>query len=436
MKRTSILSEIFSLFNAEVKYAVLRNYENLPEKSGRDIDLIIAQSDFNKIKPEFIQIIEQFGYKILISDKRQFMLFIAIGKIENNSIDIISFDFIFHLHVKGMKLFETNKILAEREFNGKIYHVRRDVEFLSKYIYNKLFNVRFPNRYNGLKREAISKYSKEINETLNNLFGHNIVSIENFEQSKSYILFKYFKKNCKKENRVVFYIDYINYYISQIYRFIKPNGVSISFTGPDGVGKTTIINQIIEHINLVTSTTLFHHRPSLFGNLSNVAHQVGLKEKVDDDYTNPHRGKRNNFISSFVRLVYYSLDYIFGFQVKVRKQLSYGGVVIFDRYYSDIIVDSRRSSIYLSHKFLYWFGKLFIPSLNYNILLTAHAETILARKRELNEEDIQMINGKIDYLANRKGYKKILNEQTPEIAVAEILNYIFNHQHKKNIKRF
>jgi len=110
-------------------------------------------------------------------------------------------------------------------------------------------------------------------------------------------------------------------------------------------------------------------------------------------------------------------------------------VVVFDRYYTDIICDSRRSRIYLSPKFLYWWGKLFIPSLDYNILLTASSETILARKRELDEEGINTINRKIDYLTGKKGYTKILNETSPQAAVYEILDYIFNEQHRKNLKR-
>jgi Skp family chaperone for outer membrane proteins len=73
--------------------------------------------------------------------------------------------------------------------------------------------------------------------------------------------------------------------------------------------------------------------------------------------------------------------------------------------------------------------------LNYNILLTASSDTILARKRELDEEGIKTINAKIDYLASKKGYTKILNESTPQGAVYEILSFVFEKQHKKNLKR-
>ena len=169
--------------------------------------------------------------------------------------------------------------------------------------------------------------------------------------------------------------------------------------------------------------------------MSEVVYSAGLKKEVDRDYSKPHRGSKTGVPSSFVRLAYYSVDYIIGYLLKTKHYLFKRNIVIFDRYYTDIICDSRRSRIYLDYKFIYWFGRLFIPSLNYNILLTASSETILARKRELDEEGIRSINTKIDYLADKKEYKKILNESTPEVAGAEVLNYIFENQHKKNIRR-
>ncbi len=79
--------------------------------------------------------------------------------------------------------------------------------------------------------------------------------------------------------------------------------------------------------------------------------------------------------------------------------------------------------------------QLFIPSLRYNILLTASTDTILERKRELSREDIEAINGRIDLLAPQKGYLKVLNESTPDVAVNQILSYIFAEQHKVNLRR-
>jgi thymidylate kinase len=173
----------------------------------------------------------------------------------------------------------------------------------------------------------------------------------------------------------------------------------------------------------------------LFGNLSNIAQKSGLTHKVDDDYSHPHRGKKTGLVSSLLRLSYYASDYVLGYQLKVRKHLFSAGFVIFDRYYSDVICDARRSRIYLSPNFLYHFGKLFIPSLDYNILLTASTETILCRKKELDKTGIENINSKIDYLAKKKSYHKVLNDSTPQEAILKVLNIVFDEQHRKNLKR-
>ena len=162
---------------------------------------------------------------------------------------------------------------------------------------------------------------------------------------------------------------------------------------------------------------------------------MGLKKEVDREYTKPHRGHKVGVISSLLRLCYYTIDYILGYYKLVKGKLFRRNIVIFDRYYTDVICDSRRSRIFLNYKFLYWFGKVFIPRLDYNILLTARTETILGRKQELTREGIEMINDKIDYLATKKGYKKVMNEGTAEEAVTEIFEWVFEEQHKRNLKR-
>ena len=124
-----------------------------------------------------------------------------------------------------------------------------------------------------------------------------------------------------------------------------------------------------------------------------------------------------------------------GYWLKVKSQIRITRLVVFDRYYTDVICDSRRSRIFLNYRFLDWFGRVFIPRLDYNILLTAEVDTILARKQELPREGIEAINERIDYLAVKKGYRKFVNEGTAEEMVTEILEWVFEEQHKRNLKR-
>ena len=56
-------------------------------------------------------------------------------------------------------------------------------------------------------------------------------------------------------------------------------------------------------------------------------------------------------------------------------------------------------------------------------------------KRELDKEGIDAINAKIDYLADKKGYYKVINESAPQEAVIKIIKIVFDKQHKRNCIR-
>ena len=80
--------------------------------------------------------------------------------------------------------------------------------------------------------------------------------------------------------------------------------------------------------------------------------------------------------------------------------------------------------------------KFLVPNMKYNFLVYVEPDNILARKQELTREQILDIYKKLDYiLENDKSYTKIDNNQDVNIAVSNILNHIFEEQHKKLIKK-
>lgn len=430
------LTTFFNYLNDNSEYAVLRNYEGLPaHNNSRDIDIVIEHSTYCRIKNSLISLIEGEGWKIVVYLNSDRLITWVCACVDNNShTEIVQFDFFFHTSLFGIHLLEAKDFLKNRQFNGVIYHVDKDYEFLDKYMYDRSVGVAYPEKYKKT-REAVNN-SEKVYKVLKQVFKSN--SIEECDKTSGRRLLLQALKYNLMQNPFLTIGRMIKFEYYHVRNYLRSNtGFSVGFTGPDGSGKTTVIDLLLERLAPVFKSAhkYYHFRPALFGNLGDVAHSAGLKKEVDRDYSKPHRGGKTGAMSSLARLLYYSVDYIIGYFVKVKSVIRITRIVIFDRYYTDIICDSRRSRIYLNYKFLYWFGKLFIPSLNYNILLTASTETILARKRELDEEVINTINEKIDYLSGKKGYKKILNESTPENAVAEILTYIFENQHKKNLRR-
>lgn len=427
-----MLAAFFGHLNENCEYAVLRNYEGLPERNdSRDIDIIIERQTYKKQKNALIALLEQHNWKIITYLNSDRVVTWVCGCIDKEShVEIIQLDFFFDTSLFGVRFIDAKEFIAHRKFNGKIYHVNKEYEFLDKYMYDRAVGVQYPEKYRHVK-EAVAD-SRLVAEKLKKVFGAKSIEECDKRSGKRMLLhaalrnpFATIGRFCKFE-----YHRIKNYMLSC-------TGFCIGFTGPDGSGKTTVIDTILERIAPVFGTAhkYYHFRPALFGNLGEVAHSAGIKKEVDRNYSDPHRGGKTGKISSFLRLCYYSTDYIIGYFVKVKSVTRITRVVVFDRYYTDIICDSRRSRIYLNPKFLYWWGKMFIPSLDYNILLTASSETILSRKRELDEDGIRTINAKIDYLDDKKGYTKILNESTPQVAVYEILAFVFEKQHKKNLKR-
>lgn len=120
---------------------------------------------------------------------------------------------------------------------------------------------------------------------------------------------------------------------------------------PDGTGKTTFLEALIKELNYYYVSGekdgkfhVYHFRPTVLPNLGAVGEKAGVMEQ-DKDWTNPHRNKAANPISSLIRIAYYTMDYIIGWQKCVRKDVHYDRFSIFDRYSYDFIVDPLRTKL-------------------------------------------------------------------------------------------
>lgn len=429
------IEQVIGFLNENADYAVLRNFEGLPDNNrSRDIDIIITRKSYRNMIDRLVALIDKSGWKIVTYLHSDRLLTLVCGKVLGDRTELVQWDFFVNTSVFGILLMDAEEFLQYKKFNGFLHYVDVDCQFLDKYLYNRAVGSYYPEKYRATRETA--EYLPSVVAKVKDLYGcDSIVQCDRVPGKR--LLLKAVAWNCRRN---------VLAFVGNVFRFLytfagnylrSRTGFSIGFTGPDGSGKTTVIDTLIDNLGDVfrKAHAYYHFRPTLFGNLGEVAHAAGVKKEVDRNYSDPHRGGRTGASNSLLRLTYYSVDYILGYWAKVKTMTRITRLVIFDRYYTDIICDSRRSRIYLNPKFLYGFGRLFIPSLDYNILLTAQTDTILARKRELDTEGIAAINAKIDYLKNKKGYYKVMNEGTPQEAVTKILNIIFEKQHKKNLKR-
>jgi thymidylate kinase len=430
---SQLTSKLFEFLNTTANYAVLRNYEGLPlNNSSRDIDILLEKKEFLKIERKIVNLIIASEFKVTTLYRSEKIITYVCAQVSSGKIDLVQFDFFFNTSLFGILLLDVHCVLNSKEFNGAVYHVSKEYEFLDKYLQLKFLNKPYPQKYKVL--EAEMRQNKVLPNILKETTGTlSLIALEGITSAK-------FKRNVFFQNLKRKPFEQVGLLFSFLWNYFKNmliyKGFSICFTGPDGSGKTTVIDGIVTQLSKTySSIELFHFRPHLIPNLGEAAKKTKLKSEVDKDFSNPHRGGETGKISSVIRLLYYSIDYVSGYFIKVRPILKNRNLVIFDRYFTDIIADSRRSSIFLNHKFLFWFGKLFIPNSDYNILLTANTETILARKQELTAEGIESINKKLNYLADKNDYYLVLNNGNPAEGVQKIITIIIDKQHQINLKR-
>lgn len=379
------------------RYALITNENN-------KVEIIISKKEYLKFQQEFFIWIINNNYKILLLNYNEQVCNFIIAKLVENELKYIQIDLLFNYSIVGINLFNINDILDKRVIKEGVYQVSLTDIFSEKHslIY---------------KRKSINlEYHQKIpdKKLLMKVFFSNLLTTPINQMSLS--------------------SKFIYCYIKGI---VRPSGFSFSMTGPDGSGKTTLLTQLEDMFSKIYREVELHHfRPTVIPRIAELFKKSGLKKEVDENYDKPHRGGKTGKLSSWFRLFYYILDYIIGYYKIVKPVLFRRGIIIFDRYYTDIISDSKRSRIYLNYKTIFSL-RFLVPKMNYNFIISVEPEKILQRKQELTREQIDDIYEKLNYISSKdKNYKMINNDNDPQNAVNEIIDFILEKQDEKYRKFF
>jgi thymidylate kinase len=376
-QRQMIIMDLFDLLHNQ-EYAALKYPKEYPEdlSVNSDIDLVITK-ETNSIVMKYLQ--NHSLVSKINSNQRSFMNTIQVFTVEGS---ILSIDLIWQLKIKNYEILSTKELIINNYTNNygtknasKIDTARFIILFYT------LNGAPIPEKYLDHKKGI--EYSNEpLDIVLQDYFNgknNNPLPIQKFIQQK-------------KENSTFFYLkNTLNYGLDTMRNCLNNQGFTITFSGVDGAGKSTVIDVLAHRIEkqLRKPVVVLRHRPSLLPILS--VWTKG-KQKAHQDATDnlPRQGKNKNVLSSFARFSYYYLDFLIGQFVVYFKYILRGYVVIYDRYYFDFINDSKRSNIVLSKK-ISSFGYQFLLKPKFNFFLFADANTILNRKKELSKNTIELL---------------------------------------------
>jgi len=162
-------------------------------------------------------------------------------------------------------------------------------------------------------------------------------------------------------------------------------GVFIVMLGPDGSGKSTLVLCASKQLGrFFKEYWHFHWRPNLLPKLSRTSHEP------DFEIAHKPPGKAAyGKVISFMRYIYYLLDFIVGYWVLIWPRRKRGCLIIGERWYYDVIANPVRYGFALPD-WLLRLGGYLVPKPDMTLLLEADPQAIHDRKPELTIEEISL----------------------------------------------
>tara|TARA_R110002050_G_scaffold141251_1_gene266256 strand:+ start:7527 stop:9935 length:2409 start_codon:yes stop_codon:yes gene_type:complete len=380
--RSLVIMDVFDYLQPK-DYATIKFPDILPDHLSEysDIDVCIRKNevhtlvDYLKVHP-----LVQFVHTDVVTHMNAIQLFCKDGS-------LLSMDLIWQLSRKSLVMMNAEQVIERASQN--YFGVKRMTDLdAARYValFYGLNHAAVPDKY-MLYELSLANGKGELDHVLYESYSKPLM---HYEVMVSYL--KTLKENGFAQRLVLG----LKYYTDVVKHLIKTKGITITFSGVDGAGKSTVIESIRYEIEkkLRKKVVVLRHRPSILPILSAWVKGKAQAE-LDAANTLPRQGKNKSFLNSMFRFSYYYLDYVLGqFYINV-KYLRRGYVVLYDRYYFDFINDSLRSNIVLPKALLKaGYRLLFKPELNF--FLFADPEVILSRKKELTKETITALTH--DYL--------------------------------------
>lgn len=392
----------FDLFLMPRDHAYLKldceNLTNLGELA--DLDIAIQQKDYVSIlnfckNNSLIQRIHEI--------RKSFMTTLEVSFFDGS---FLSIDLIYKFKRKNLTFLDIDDVLKCAEINKdgiKVPSLCHDLEYALLFYglngadvpfrYRRFFSRKLSLTPKNILSELIKKYDLRLNQ-------------EEFWRHSSDRRTKLIQKvKMIPENKGLSWLKGVSRYLNDtVVDLLNRQGFVITFSGIDGAGKTTIIDNVKDKVSkkFRRDVVLLRHRPGILPILSSLKYGK-MEAEMRASMNKPRQGKNGGFFSSLLRFSYYFSDYFVGQFYVYLKYVLRGKIVIYDRYYFDFINDPERSNVAIGGKLIKrLYGVLMKPKMNY--FLYADPDVIWSRKQETDRSAISDITRK--YMELFKDYNE------------------------------
>lgn len=380
----SPLCKVFDFFNQNnILFCVLGQSSGYPETYSGDVDIAVSDETFRTMDQIIGDLCCQTGLRLVqvLRHEQTACAYVVCWYTPVGTPDFLMLDICSDYYRHGQRLLGADELLNGRKSSGDgSYCVATPATEFIYYLLKKLGKQELDSTHIAHLSQVFLRDPDGAARNIGRFFTMKqqkelTAAAETNRWETIQANLAYFKPHdcfTRQENSV-------QALLRKVKRVLCPTGLFVIVLGPDGSGKSTVIDQVMSTLSgAFRRTQYFHLRPRL--GVSSMQNTPPV--------TNPHAQPPRSLMLSVLKVFYFWLDYTLGYWLKLYWLMVRSTLVVFDRYYYDLMIDPRRFR-YQGPRWLVQAVGSCIPKADLVILLDAPTEVLQARKQEVSPDETE-----------------------------------------------
>jgi thymidylate kinase len=380
-EQRDLLMKVFDVLDeAKIAYVVTHGYEAFSKTLISDVDIVIVTQSGVHSKA-LVKLLHANKHRIGAEMVRSASGYIELVRWGNGMLPcFLALDFTTACEVDGLHILDGVSLLAERQRLQHFWVPSTAVEFscyLARCVAKRKLDTTRTERLSNLYQSNPKSCDAQIRSFWAAPQDAQFIAAARSGDwsdivSQQDTLKTDLRSRLRRRKPVRFVLNKFYGFIGKAKRLFRPDGVNVAFLGPDGAGKSSVVDAI----GAVLEAAL--PRSVCWGF---AVSPTRLMKRSVTSTDQPHALPSRSLATSLVRAAYWLLFYIVGYPylhlIKARSTL-----VINDRHFVDILVDQKRYRYGGPVWVLQLIWRL-MPKPELVILLDAPPDVLQSRKQEV-----------------------------------------------------
>lgn len=420
--RGEMLLRVFEALEAGgIPYCVLHGYENYAHAIDSDVDLLIPpEVSSQRLAQVLDDAREQIGGSLVQWFDDGAIFIVLAEDTEGCSPAMLQLHVARHYSMRNRIFFKGDAIIAGRKRHGPLWVPSADFEFACIFI-NRALKKKLTDRHAARLAELFAEDPAGCEARLAPFLDeHSLAMVVSAARGGEWkdvrhslsILRRQLLHSRNTTGECPFAAM-----TRRIRRWASPrNGLHVVFLGPDGVGKSTVIETFQHDLApAFLRTAYMTFAPSL------------IPAKLAPKKSTPHQLPPRSKPASFIKAAWWLVCYTFGYFASIRTIVSRGGMVVNHRYLIDAIVDQKRYRYSGPVGLLSAIWEI-APKPDMIFLLDAPPHVIRKRKSELPLDEITRQRERYRQVIEPLPYASVIDASRPrEQVIADVEQRVLAH---------